>query len=126
MLDRAVGALLATAAGDALGAGYEFTYPSPSTPIEMVGGGIGAFEPREWTDDTAMAAAVARVTAAGLDLRTPAGLDAVATGFVGWYDSRPRTSATRPGRCCPAGTWSEPTCTPPQDHWPAARAATDR
>ena len=27
VLDRAVGALLATAAGDALGAGYEFTYP---------------------------------------------------------------------------------------------------
>ena len=90
VLDRAVGALLATAAGDALGAGYEFTYPSPSTPIEMIGGGIGAFEPGEWTDDTAMAVAVARVTAAGLDVRTPAGLDAVATGFVGWYDSRPK------------------------------------
>ena len=28
--DRAAGALLASAAGDALGAGYEFTYPAPN------------------------------------------------------------------------------------------------
>jgi len=27
-LERAAGVLLATAAGDALGAGYEFTYPA--------------------------------------------------------------------------------------------------
>ncbi len=89
-LDRAVGALLGSAAGDALGAGYEFSYPSPSTPIEMIGGGIGAFEPGEWTDDTAMALAIARVTATGLDVRTAAGLDAVAAGFVEWYDSGPK------------------------------------
>lgn len=89
-VDRAVGALLATAAGDALGAGYEFTYPAPSTPIEMIGGGIGGFEPGEWTDDTAMALAIVRVTATGLDVRTAAGLDAVAAGFVEWYDSQPK------------------------------------
>lgn len=38
--DRAAGVLVATAAGDALGAGYEFGPPlSKSTPVGMVGGG---------------------------------------------------------------------------------------
>lgn len=88
--DRAAGLLLATAAGDALGAGYEFTHPSPSTKIAMIGGGPFGFEPGEWTDDTSMAIAVARVTATGVDLRTPAGLDAVAAGFAQWYASNPK------------------------------------
>ena len=88
--DRAAGVLLATAAGDALGAGYEFTHPAPSTEIAMIGGGPFGFEPGEWTDDTSMAIAVARVTAAGVDLRTAAGLDAVSAGFSDWYSSRPK------------------------------------
>ncbi len=88
--ERAAGVLLATAAGDALGAGYEFTYPAPDDPIEMIGGGPFGFAPGEWTDDTSMAVAVARVTAAGLDLRTAAGLDAVAAGFREWFDSAPK------------------------------------
>jgi len=58
--DRAAGVLLASAAGDALGAGYEFTYPSPETVIAMIGGGPFDFEPGEWTDDTSMSIAVAR------------------------------------------------------------------
>lgn len=88
--ERAAGVLLATAAGDALGAGYEFTYPTADTEIEMIGGGPFGFAPGEWTDDTSMAVAVARVTAAGLDLRTVEGLDAVAAGFNEWFDSRPK------------------------------------
>lgn len=88
--DRAAGVLLATAAGDALGAGYEFTYPEQGTEIEMIGGGPFGFAPGEWTDDTSMAVAVARVTAAGLDLRTNRGLDAVAAGFNDWFDSQPK------------------------------------
>lgn len=36
--DRAAGVLLGTAAGDALGAGYEFSYPGPDLPIGMIGG----------------------------------------------------------------------------------------
>ncbi len=80
-VDRAAGTLLGSAAGDALGAGYEFTYPSADVEIAMIGGGIGPFEPGEWTDDTSMTIAVARVTAAGTDLRSAAGLDAVAAGF---------------------------------------------
>ena len=77
-LHRAAGVLLGAAAGDALGAGYEFTYPRPDQTIGMIGGGLGGFEPGEWTDDTAMTVAVAEVTATGTDVRTAAGLDAVA------------------------------------------------
>ena len=47
----------------------------------MIGGGPFGFAPGEWTDDTSMAVAVARVAAQGTDLRTTAGLDAVATGL---------------------------------------------
>jgi len=89
-LDRAAGVLVASAAGDALGAGYEFTYPTATTTIGMIGGGTFEWAPGEWTDDTAMAMAVARVTAGGTDLNSDAGLDAVAAGFVQWYDSRPK------------------------------------
>ncbi|CAM2813353.1 ADP-ribosylglycohydrolase family protein [Prescottella defluvii] len=89
MADRAAGVLLATAAGDALGAGYEFTTPGTGTVIDMIGGGIGAFAPGEWTDDTSMALAIAEVAATGADISGGAGLDAVAAQFVRWYDSAP-------------------------------------
>lgn len=88
--DRAAGTLLTAAAGDALGAGYEFTHPKPGARIGMIGGGPFDWAPGEWTDDTAMTLAVARVTATGADLNTAAGLDAVAAGFVEWYDSHPK------------------------------------
>ena len=58
--DRAVGSLLGLAVGDALGTALEFkardTYP-PLT--DMVGGGPFGLKPGEWTDDTAMALALA-------------------------------------------------------------------
>jgi ADP-ribosyl-[dinitrogen reductase] hydrolase len=88
--ERAAGVLLASAAGDALGAGYEFTHPAPDMTIDMIGGGPFDWAPGEWTDDTSMALAVARVTATGADLNTASGLDAVAAGFVEWYDSNPK------------------------------------
>lgn len=86
---RAAGVLLATAAGDALGAGYEFTHPTPETVIDMIGGGPFHFAPGEWTDDTSMAVAIAEVAAEGVDLRSTEGLDAVAAQFLRWYDSQP-------------------------------------
>lgn len=87
--DRVAGVLLTTAAGDALGAGYEFTTPRPDTVIDMIGGGIGAFAPGEWTDDTSMALAIAEVAATGVDISTDIGMDAIAAQFVRWYDSDP-------------------------------------
>ena len=84
-LDRACGALLAAAAGDALGAGYEFGPPLPAdAPVEMKGGGSFGWEPGEWTDDPAMAVAIAETTAAGADLRTAAAQDAVTARWCAW------------------------------------------
>lgn len=87
--DRAAGVLLGTAAGDALGAGYEFTHPAPGTVVDMIGGGPFDWAPGEWTDDTSMAAAVALAAKGGLDIGSGPGLDAVAANFVAWYDTKP-------------------------------------
>lgn len=83
-LDRAIGALLATAAGDALGAPYEFGPPrGPELEVAMVGGGSFGWEPGEWTDDTSMAIAIAEVASEGTDLRHEEALDALVRR---WYD----------------------------------------
>ena len=82
--------LLASAAGDALGVPYEFsTPPAPASRLAMTGGGLGNFAPGEWSDDTSMAVAIARVAAAGADLTTAAALDQIADGFLEWYRSDP-------------------------------------
>lgn len=84
-LDRAAGVLLATACGDALGAGYEFGDPLPETAeVGMVGGGPFGWAPGEWTDDTSMAVAIVEVAAAGADLRSPEALDAIGARWAGW------------------------------------------
>ena len=82
--DRCAGVLAGTAAGDALGAGYEFTYPAAETPIFMKGGGTFDWAPGEWTDDTSMALCVAEGLSSG-----HADLDAIAAGFMRWYRSNP-------------------------------------
>ncbi|WP_349826582.1 ADP-ribosylglycohydrolase family protein [Brevibacterium litoralis] len=93
--DRACGVLLVSAAGDALGAGYEFTYPAPDLVPVMKGGGLGDFAPGEWTDDTAQAVAIARVAATGADLRSPAARTAIAEGFLAWCDGDPADIGTQ-------------------------------
>lgn len=80
-LDRACGAVLASAAGDALGAPYEFGCAEVGADgPQMIGGGLGRFAPGEWTDDTAMAWCVLE---GGVDL------DRVARNFKSWWESRP-------------------------------------
>ncbi len=88
-IDRAIGVLLGGAAGDALGAGYEFTHPARDAVIDMIGGGTFDWAPGEWTDDTSMALAIAEVAAAGVPIGHGAGLDAIAARFVAWFDSNP-------------------------------------
>lgn len=102
--DRALGAVLTSAVGDALGAGYEFdaVRPGPEGP-RMVGGGLGGFAPGEWTDDTSMAWCVLDAAAAGADLRSSEGLTEVARRFRAWAASGPadigiQTSAVLRGR----------------------------
>ena len=89
MSDKVSGVSVGAACGDALGAGYEFG-PSlkAGTPVRMRG--QGAFEPGEWTDDSAQMVAIALATAKGLDLRTEAGQDEVATNLLDWYYSPAR------------------------------------
>ncbi|MEX6724714.1 ADP-ribosylglycohydrolase family protein [Parapedomonas caeni] len=58
--DRAAGALLGLAIGDAIGTTLEFTRrDSRARLIDIVGGGPFGLKPGEWTDDTAMALALA-------------------------------------------------------------------
>ena len=90
-LDRAVGVLLGTAAGDALGAAYEFGPPrGPELEVAMVGGGSFGWEPGEWTDDTSMAIAIAEVAASGADLREEQALDALVRRWHEWSQRRQR------------------------------------
>ena len=83
--DRSVGVLIATAAGDALGAGYEFDGPmAADAPVDMIGGGLGPFAPGEWTDDTSMAVAIAEIAATGADLRDESAADDIVARWYGW------------------------------------------
>lgn len=60
MMDRAVGALLGLACGDAVGTTLEFRRPGSFEPIrDMVGGGPFDLRAGEWTDDTSMALCLA-------------------------------------------------------------------
>lgn len=86
--DRGKAVLLATAAGDALGAGYEFGPPlDPDMEVSMRGGGHFGWEPGEWTDDTSMAIAIAEVASRGVDLRTDWTQDQIVGRWVEWAQS---------------------------------------
>ena len=88
--DRAAGVLIGMACGDALGAGYEFGPPLPSsTPVRMKGGTGFGWAPGEWTDDTSMAVPLARAAAAGLDLRDESVLDDIVSQWVDWAKQAP-------------------------------------
>ena len=83
--DRAAGVLLALAAGDALGAGYEFGPPlGPEVPVVMGGGGPLGRAAGEWTDDTAMAVAIAEVGAEGADLLSTPAQDRITARWAEW------------------------------------------
>ncbi|PZF66701.1 ADP-ribosylglycohydrolase family protein [Curtobacterium sp. MCPF17_047] len=90
ILDRAVGAVLGSAAGDALGAGYEFGPPVPEpTPILMQGGGSFGWRPGEWTDDTSMAVPILQAVARGDDPAAEATLDGLVVAWARWAQTAP-------------------------------------
>ncbi|GGK96786.1 ADP-ribosylglycohydrolase [Curtobacterium luteum] len=88
--DRAIGAVLGSAAGDALGAGYEFrpAVPEP-TPIRMAGGGSFGWAPGEWTDDTSMAVPILRTLARGGDPASEVALDGLVAAWADWARTAP-------------------------------------
>ena len=70
--ERALGAMLGLAAGDALGAAVEFRRPGTFPPVtDMRGGGPFGLEAGYWTDDTSMALCLAEslVERGGFDAR---------------------------------------------------------
>lgn len=87
--DRAAGVLVAMAAGDALGAGYEFGAPLPDgAEVSMKGGGPFGFAPAEWTDDTSMAIPIAEAllesASDGGSSSPAAALTAVVRAWTAW------------------------------------------
>jgi ADP-ribosyl-[dinitrogen reductase] hydrolase len=94
---RALGAVIAAAAGDALGAPYEFQPPIPaSEDVGMIGGGILDWGEGEWTDDTSMAIVVLEAAATSPgdhDLRTSSTLDQIAREWFSWSMGTPDIGA---------------------------------
>ena len=84
MVDRALGVVLVSAAGDAMGAPYEFGSADPEAPCQLEGGGAFDWEPGEWTDDTQMALAVLSVLAEG-----STDTEAMGRAMVRWSESGP-------------------------------------
>jgi ADP-ribosyl-[dinitrogen reductase] hydrolase len=80
--DRALGAMLGLAIGDAVGTTLEFARRDAQPRItDIVGGGPFGLKPGEWTDDTAMALALADSLAVNPDLDE----HDLMTRFVDWY-----------------------------------------
>lgn len=97
LTNRARGALLGLAVGDAVGTTLEFTPRDRGSALtDMIGGGPFGLEPGVWTDDTSMALAL------GESLEERGGLDPVdvMTRFVAWW----RNGEYSPtGRCFDIG-----------------------
>lgn len=89
VVDRAVGVLVGTAVGDALGAGYEFGGPFDPEVVTMRRGVLTGRPPGQWTDDTEMALAIVAAIRPGVDLTSPSALAEVGAGFLDWFRSGP-------------------------------------
>ncbi|MGA7146975.1 MAG: ADP-ribosylglycohydrolase family protein [Microbacterium sp.] len=88
-LDRAVGAVVASAAGDALGSQYEFG-PSltDEAPVEFGRGHFG-HAVGEWTDDTSMAVPILHALSRGESLEDPAVLGRIVAEWREWARDAP-------------------------------------
>lgn len=88
-LDRAAGAVLGSAFGDALGAGYEFAARAGAhEPVVMRPGTLTGNPAGHWTDDTELAICVLGAAAGG-ELTSTGALDAVASRFAAWFAADP-------------------------------------
>jgi ADP-ribosyl-[dinitrogen reductase] hydrolase len=82
--DRAFGAFIGLAVGDALGTTIEFSQRDAYSPVvDMVGGGPFHLKAGEWTDDTSMALCLAESLVANRGALDPKDL---ALRFVRWWN----------------------------------------
>ncbi|MEK3795884.1 ADP-ribosylglycohydrolase family protein [Paenibacillus sp. FSL R7-0204] len=96
-MDRYQGCLQGLAAGDALGTTVEFQAPGTFKPMtDIVGGGVFALQPGQWTDDTSMALSLAE------SLLAMQGFDPAdqMQRYVKWYREGALSST---GRCFDIG-----------------------
>lgn len=87
LYDRALGVVLAAAAGDALGAPYEESDAEQQAlaaggPVELKSS--PGWEQGEWTDDTAMALPILEALARGLDPNSAEGLSHLGERWLAW------------------------------------------
>lgn len=95
--DRAIGALIGLAIGDAVGTTLEFAKRDSKPRLtDMVGGGPFHLAPGQWTDDTSMALALADSLLANPELDA----SDLMTRFVSWRD---QGSYSCTGRCFDIG-----------------------
>lgn len=95
--DRALGAFIGLAVGDAIGTTLEFETRDAQPPLtDMVGGGPFKLRPGVWTDDTSMALSLADslIACDGLDERD------LMERFVRWYEDGENSPT---GRCFDIG-----------------------
>ena len=83
-LDRAVGAIVASAAGDALGSQYEFGPELSDDVTPEFGVGCFGHARGEWTDDTSMAMPILQVLAAGRALEEVDMQDEIVARWQEW------------------------------------------
>lgn len=84
LLDRAVGVVVASAAGDALGSAYEFGGGLTDDESPQFGWGVFGHEPGEWTDDTSMAVPILEALARGDSLRDTDVLVGITERWLEW------------------------------------------
>ncbi len=83
-LDRARGAIIASAAGDALGSQYEFGPALPADVEVTFGTGHFGHAPYEWTDDTSMAIPILQAIADHKSLLSSKVLGGIASVWQAW------------------------------------------
>ncbi|MCC6270432.1 MAG: ADP-ribosylglycohydrolase family protein [Microbacteriaceae bacterium] len=93
MNDRAIGAVLGTAAGDALGSQYEFGPALADDHVVEFGVGYFGHARGEWTDDTSMAMPILQALARGDSLNDAATLERIVTEWREWSRTSPDVGA---------------------------------
>ncbi|OYV36837.1 MAG: hypothetical protein B7Z80_14455 [Rhodospirillales bacterium 20-64-7] len=120
--DRAVGALVGLAVGDALGTSVEFQRRGSFAPVTgMRGGGVFKMPPGGWTDDTSMALALGEALLEDRTLQDPA---TVMNRWVNWWRDG---KFSHTGECFDIGNqtvnalsaWHASGQLPTQDGWSA-------